>query len=430
MNSKSAILLTRAIAAHQAGALDDAKNAYEKLLKIDSRNIVALKNLALIYTAGKDSIGARNLYNRSIQIAPQDPILLNNFANFLRREKDYEAAKKVFLSAILCAPKAMNIRANYALLLIDLEDLEAANEQVERALEFNSDIFEILVLHGKISALRGDRGKAVNCFSKALLQKQNATDVLALRGTAYLELGELNLAKADFETILSYDSNNEDAKYALASMRGDASFVSAPDSYVKKLFDSYAEKFENHLINSLNYRTPTVLREQFNRFCTSDKGLSAVDLGCGTGLSGLAFRDVCKKIDGVDLSEEMLKEAKKKDIYDDLFCMDVVSFLSGKNDAYDLVICADVFIYIGDLTSVFKHLALATKIHGWVSLSIEETSVADFQLQPSRRYSHSIDYIHRLAKDFNFNVIASERRPIRKELGKDIEGFHILLQKT
>ena len=42
----------------------------------------------------------------------------------------------------------------------------------------------------------------------------------------------------------------------------------------------------------------------------------AIDLGCGAGLSGEAFRSICKHLVGIHLSHEMLKKAEEKKVYD------------------------------------------------------------------------------------------------------------------
>ena len=43
-----------------------------------------------------------------------------------------------------------------------------------------------------------------------------------------------------------------------------------------------------------------------------------LDLGCGTGLAGEAFRPHVDWLEGVDLSPGMIAQARKKTIYDRL----------------------------------------------------------------------------------------------------------------
>lgn len=52
---------------------------------------------------------------------------------------------------------------------------------------------------------------------------------------------------------------------------------------------------------------------------------TVIDLGCGTGLSTLAWQSSCKKVIGVEPSADMLSVAKKKET-------DSISFTQGFGD--------------------------------------------------------------------------------------------------
>ena len=53
---------------------------------------------------------------------------------------------------------------------------------------------------------------------------------------------------------------------------------------------------------------------------TSNQKLGSIfDLGCGTGLLGQKIKKYCSSIEGIDLSKDMLEEAKKKQIYCKLY---------------------------------------------------------------------------------------------------------------
>jgi hypothetical protein len=59
---------------------------------------------------------------------------------------------------------------------------------------------------------------------------------------------------------------------------------------VRELFDEYADTFDDELVNGLRYDVPNLLRKQIPPGALFKRCL---DLGCGTGLSGVAFRDCC-----------------------------------------------------------------------------------------------------------------------------------------
>jgi len=73
-----------------------------------------------------------------------------------------------------------------------------------------------------------------------------------------------------------------------------------------------------------------------------NKNIKILDIGCGTGLSGFELKKIgFKSIDGLDLSEEMLKIAKQKKIYQSLFNFDLNN-PTDFNDKYDAIIAAGV----------------------------------------------------------------------------------------
>jgi predicted TPR repeat methyltransferase len=79
-----------------------------------------------------------------------------------------------------------------------------------------------------------------------------------------------------------------------------------------------------------------------------------VDLGCGTGLFGVALAGQCRSLTGVDLSHEMLARARDRNIYDALVEDDLVTALAAMPEARaDAVVAVDVLVYIGAIEGLF-----------------------------------------------------------------------------
>ena len=90
----------------------------------------------------------------------------------------------------------------------------------------------------------------------------------------------------------------------------------------RAFYDDWAEGYEEELAEN-GYVTPlrcaTALAEH-----ATDPSAPILEIGCGTGLGGLALRAAgFETIDGFDLSPEMLKRAGEKDIYRDLGLVDL-----------------------------------------------------------------------------------------------------------
>lgn len=169
----------------------------------------------------------------------------------------------------------------------------------------------------------------------------------------------------------------------------------APNGFVTWLFNASAAGFDNHL-SSLGYQGPEMLRQLAERAGWVAEGkLHILDLGCGTGLSGLPFRSHATTLHGVDLSDGMLAQAQERGIYDRLdkgeVHMALEQYTAGH---YDAVLAADMLIYIGEITELFRLVARALKPGGSFLFTVETTETG-FALTKTGRYSHSDAYLRR-----------------------------------
>lgn len=101
----------------------------------------------------------------------------------------------------------------------------------------------------------------------------------------------------------------------------DKAYGTKDTAETRQLYDDWAASYEAEIAEN-GYATPGRCASVLARF-TDDLNAPILDFGCGTGLSGLALKLAgFTVIDGMDLSPEMLAEARNKGIYRDL---DVVS---------------------------------------------------------------------------------------------------------
>ena len=165
----------------------------------------------------------------------------------------------------------------------------------------------------------------------------------------------------------------------------------------------------------------------FDRF-VSMNDLRILDLGCGTGLSGVVFRDVATELAGVDLSAKMIEKAAARAIYDELSVDDVASALNAQPAHWDLLVAADVFVYIGDCDEVMTAASSALRPGGWLLFSVEQGEEQDFVLREAGRYAHGAAYFQRLADEHGFRVHARENTVLRQNLGVDVYGWLYAMQ--
>ena len=123
----------------------------------------------------------------------------------------------------------------------------------------------------------------------------------------------------------------------------------------------------------------------------------------------------------------MLREAKKKNIYNKLIREDIIVYLSKANLNFDYFVFVDVFIYIGDLSEILRLIKNRNKKGGKIVFSTEEYNGTSYFLEKSGRYSHSKKYIESLCKKFDYKLSHFEIQNIRKEKNHFITGGLYLL---
>jgi len=202
-----------------------------------------------------------------------------------------------------------------------------------------------------------------------------------------------------------------------------------PSAFVEALFDQYAPKFDDALVNRLAYNVPALLDAAI-RVAHPGRFPSASDLGCGTGLMGEKLRPYCDHLEGYDISAGMLGIARGKAVYDRLVKADL-QMLAYDGAQVDLVAAADVFMYVGALEKVTATAASMLREGGLFAFSVEYwRGEGDLILQPSRRYAHSENYVRSVLTKNALTLLSLETHIIRLDRGQPIEGLIVIARKA
>jgi predicted TPR repeat methyltransferase len=250
--------------------------------------------------------------------------------------------------------------------------------------------------------------KKVGRSGEAEALYKELTQVDAKNATVWYKLGHLEMKKINpnqaagsteaaeavaaaksaaeyFAQAVALDPAHDSARYwggVVSALAGDTP-TTAPPTYVAKLFDGYAGTFDEHLVATLRYQTPKLLRElvdtalaQATEATEATEAMEATettaasvssaasqeqrqmfrrcaDLGCGTGLGALSFAGLigCSScsgagesgsstreesscqcyVGGVDLSPKMVEQARLRGIYTELVVSDLTTFLAGED---------------------------------------------------------------------------------------------------
>lgn len=211
-----------------------------------------------------------------------------------------------------------------------------------------------------------------------------------------------------------------------------------PTPYVERLFDDYADRFDAALVERLHYTVPQTLARLIRDHAGEAAAFGLVaDIGCGTGLFGVEFRQNAGRLEGFDLSAGMLAKAAEKAVYDHLAQADLSLpseksglFSDGPVGRADLVSAADVLMYLGDLAEVFPSVARLAKPGGLFAFSVEDGGEGDTPLlRPSLRYAHPETFIRKRMEEAGFEPVALEKSVIRQDAGQPVHGLIFLTRR-
>jgi predicted TPR repeat methyltransferase len=285
-------------------------------------------------------------------------------------------------------------------------------------------------------AARGDLAGAAEILEQTVeLAPGFATAWFAL-GAIRDRLGERSKAVAAFER--ARDADPEDyhgARLQLARIGAGDATPAMTQTYVRRLFDQYAARYDASLTEHLDYRGPALLRTAVESVMGGARRPmrfgSMLDLGCGTGLSGAAFRPFVDWLVGVDLSPAMIAQAATKGLYDRLIASEIAACLADEitdKATYHLVLAADVFVYVNDLAPIIALVARVLAPSGIFAFTVETHAGGGVKLLPTLRYAHSEAYVRAALDEAGLAAAHLAKTPVRTEKGVPVDSLVVVAQ--
>ena len=164
----------------------------------------------------------------------------------------------------------------------------------------------------------------------------------------------------------------------------DAAYALKTPADNKQLYAKWASSYERNFADNGHYQLPQHVAKAFT---ASSIQQNILDVGAGTGLVGnLLQKTGLKQIDGIDISPEMLAEAKQKNCYRNLYEADLTKPLTKILDAsYDGILSAGTFTngHVGpatlyELMRIARpnaHFTLSVNTTHWQSKSFDKAFV-------------------------------------------------------
>lgn len=281
---------------------------------------------------------------------------------------------------------------------------------------------------------RGDHQGAADLLRQALDRAPGWTACLVALGESLAACGLDEEARLALRAALAGDPDDHlGAGPRLAVLSGETP-THLPPAHVKTLFDGYAGRFDDSLLGALNYRAPALLVEAVEAALPQRRFAAMLDLGCGTGLAARAFAGRVTAIDGIDLSPQMLNQARGTGLYRQLVAGDLTASLTapaspGLQPSYDLIIAADVFVYVGELGGTLRAVFNRLTSGGVLGFTVQSHRGAGVILGTDYRFAHAPAYLAGLAHSLGFTVLAARPAVTREDRGIDVAGELCLWRK-
>lgn len=154
--------------------------------------------------------------------------------------------------------------------------------------------------------------------------------------------------------------------------------------------------------------------------------LTILDAGCGTGLCGALLRPFAARLVGVDLSAGMLKEAAKRELYDELIEAELGAYMAAHPFTFDVIVACDTLVYHGRLDDAVAAAAKALKPRGRLLFTLEQLSEEGenpYRLAPTGRFCHRVFYVEAMLAAAGLVDASADAIIPRLECGEPVEGL-------
>ena len=433
LDAAAAILRAEALAALER--LPEAEAAADLALAGDPGWSAALQLRARIRLARGRRPAAIDDAAAAVMATPWDPGAKALLGTALLEERCFDEAIWFLGEAMRAEPANAGIQTRLGQAFMLAGRHEAAAELLAHCAATGGGRPGLVALQAQNALLSGDAVGAEAMLRTALAAGTADAGVHSVLAHVLLVRGRMEDAAPHFTAAARLAPGNGYLAHLAAAANGIGT-DRATDSYVATLFDGYAPRFEQSLL-SLGYRVPGLIRRAVERALPEVAAGRArlgpvLDLGCGTGLVGVALADYLGgPLSGVDLSPGMLEQAAAKRIYASLRQAEIGAALAEAWPPQALVTLADVLIYLGRLEGIIAGCRAVLAPDGLLVLSAERFDRADsaepgWRLLPSGRYAHAPDYLRHCLAAAGLTVLEWREEDLRLEADGPIAGLVIV----
>ncbi|MCC7168016.1 MAG: tetratricopeptide repeat protein [Rhodospirillales bacterium] len=279
-------------------------------------------------------------------------------------------AADYYRQALAQAPGHPQILADWGACLHLLGRLDEAEAAYRQAIASKDDV---AAFHYNLGTVLLDRGKAkaaTKPLRRALDLEPSHVGALFNLGRAHEDLGQTKDALNRFRQCLDLDpADANGAARRIAHLKGGPVPERFSPEGVRAYYDLKAGLWDAGKTEERGYKGLAMIERAIEAALGATKGLDILDAGCGTGLLGPILRRRAKWLVGLDLSPNMIAQARAKGMYDTLLAGDLINHF-GSGPSYHLIAAGAVFIHFADLVPVLTAAKAALRPKGVIAFTV------------------------------------------------------------
>src|ERR1051325_10847907 len=211
------------------GRLDQARQEYDAVLRLDPHYVKACVNLAQLLVTQDKLDEAKKYYERAIELDPQIAEAHTGYAYLLERLGEPAQARTEYETAIRLNPKTARLLYAYGAFLDKRGDVDGALVQYRRALDVDPNMADA---HSEVATAlftKGDLKNAEAHYADAVRLEPKRADVHSNYGSLLLREGKTSRAIIEYEEALRLDPTlTEAAENLRVAKQSDNRFQSRP----------------------------------------------------------------------------------------------------------------------------------------------------------------------------------------------------------
>lgn len=407
--------------------LNAAQTQFNNVITLNPGQIEAQFYLGLLFLEKNELAEAEQAFQAVLALNSEHVEALTNLGVIALKKDKKQEAIDYFSKALALDNEQLDARNNLAATFMHHDLFENALMHYDVLLQKEPDNLEYLYNSGVAQMALGHLNEAILFFEQLLQLQPRHAPALNNMAAIFLRLEQRDKAREFLEKALAINPDDAVSKHMLHALTGNSSHAQTTPEYAANLFNNYALYYDKHMQEQLHYSIPKfVARTLYDLQLPTDN--KTLDLGCGTGLTGVVLSEFSSELIGVDVSEKMLAVARNRGIYSQLVCEELGAFLHQDKRQFNLIVAADVLPYFGSLDDLFKAVKKHMEPQAYFLFTTEISDTKPWKLEISARFSHHPDYLSELANSIGLQVLKAEKIPARLQNQRQLEVMLYLLQ--